>query len=47
MLIHIGSCRHSVLLTMGDDSEEFMFVADINLGDVFDEAALLLVFSYF
>jgi hypothetical protein len=43
VLVHICCAGDSVLLAVGDNSEELVFIADIVFSEVLDEAALLVL----
>lgn len=45
MLVHVSGAGGPILLSVGDDAEQFVAIADIGLGEIFDKTALLVLLS--
>ena len=43
MFVHIGCTGDPIFLAVSDDSEQFMLVTDVDLSEVLDIAALLIL----
>lgn len=43
MLVHVSGAGGPILLSVGDDAEQFVAIADIGLGEIFDKTALLVL----
>lgn len=43
MFVHIGGTGYSILLAMGNDSKQFVLVADVEFSEVLNIAPLLVL----
>ena len=46
MLVHVGSACNSVLLSISDNSAQFIFVADVHLGDILNIDTLFVLSDF-